>query len=265
MKHRQKAFFPGLPLLLCLGVLFSGCSWLQGELVLPVKLPDLPREWLSYQGTILFQVEHPEAGSLGMGAPGARLELRINRARNFPIRARPIFFEPGGGPLPGGGGVKSAGGVYPYSLSQGELRLSFAEGAWAESLFPLARQTGSLDWVNLRRLGRDMAQKAPEDPWTLDLDRIVERLGENNFAGGLLALRVQHSLDPGISEDWIWGDPFIKSLALPEGGYRFYEGLHRAISPSGGAYLDLTIDGRGYRAALHGEGEAQVQLWEGLW
>lgn len=238
---------------------FWGCSLLEGEREVEVRLPELPAGWESLGGDIGFILEYPgpdgEIRRRGIFAAGEDAGLALPPEGNVPVTARPVFLA---SPAPGLG-MRPAGGIFPRDVSAaGELLLTWEEGFLAECLLEVYRNAGNAEWVNVERLAAGVRDKAPENPWVLDMRKIVRSLIYGRYYGGFIAPRTLYPPAgpiPGLPEDWLWGDPFFSAA----GG--FYSGFHRAIAPGGRTWLDLYADEKGWTAVFRPGDETFAGRW----
>jgi hypothetical protein len=221
--------FPGLPLLLSgLALLFGlpflfalpllalqGCRLFETDIPLSLELPELPAHWqeccpdlawlIVVPGTeTSLQIPSGQVGSPCVGVP---------KTQHQPVLAFPTV----------AGGrccLCPAAAVFPLDLSADgrTLSLRWEQGPVGKALQRLVAQGVDVEILNVPRLCREIDERFPEDPWTLDLDLAADCLARESFRVTDLRSRtcraVHLQVGPGL---WFLESPFFVPVAVPEG------------------------------------------------
>lgn len=141
-----------------------------------------------------------------------------------------------------GGFFLPAGSLYPDGLRGGKLRLEFREGAAVQIAARLLRAGVLPEGFRYDRLAVEMEARA-EDPWMLDLDRIVAAIARGGMNLREIAFVGRRDVSVGAGGGpWKSGDPFAPALSAPLSGSfplgetLFFdgEGFARLFVPSSG-------------------------------
>ena len=231
------------------------CAVLPTSTTVRLVLPGTPPRWEAAWGPAQFRISWRSAdgwGSLDEPiAAGERVRISVPRLPPVAIRAEAVWTH--GGPfLAPGERLRTAGGVWPAGLGgngsrdeRGVVVLTYASGPAAEVAWRLLEAGVDLRRFSLDRLVAEIADKLPDDPWSLDIDRVVSAI-----AGG--AMRVSYVRQVATKElqilapegDWHPSSPFAGPFragaswpALPVGVTPFYS--------ADGRRLIVEVDERG--------------------
>jgi len=257
-----------------LSAALGGCRWDSGggELVsVEVLIPEPPPAW-SACGSLDYRICFPAAAASGEGriesvdlqrsGADAPIDLQIPKRTNLPLLLYPIPSGSGRADL-----LRPAGAVFPYSLTaEGRLAFRYEEGFLADLLFPVSRQVGLLEAVNVPRLRSEIREKSEGDPWGLDRGAILETLIYATMRSSRIRMLPRYSLSiPAAAGGWFWGDPF-RAAVESDGRLSLSEvpaGTHALLRMSGdmSSYLLLEIDERGWSSFETATGAGESGRW----
>ncbi|WP_455382506.1 hypothetical protein [Salinispira pacifica] len=160
---------------LFLFLLAAGCSYLGAERTVAVLLPNPPAAWEETLDNGGCLVAWPDAyGRLEsvLLPPGlTRTVITVPKTRWVPVTGQPLL--PGGS---GTGPLLPAGVVIAPAGVEGEVSLTWIDGAAALMLRKLALCGVPLEGINVQRLVRELRERAEGNPWSVDCERILAGL-----------------------------------------------------------------------------------------
>ncbi len=232
------------------------CAVLPTTAAVRVLAPHTPRRWEEAWGPAQFRISWRSADGSGAleepVAAGERVRISVPRLPPVAIRAEAIWIRDGGPFLAAGERLRTAGGVWPAELrgdgSRGErgvVALTFASGPAAEVAWRLLEAGSDLRRFSFDRLVTEIADRLPDDPWSLDIERVVSAVAN----GAMRATYVREIATKDVrilAPDGVWhpGSPFAGPYlagapwpALPVGVTPFYS--------ADGRRLIVEVDERG--------------------
>jgi hypothetical protein len=218
---------------------FSGCSPGPAEMPCIPETPEFPPLWKEIFGAPRWRLEWigPEGRSeVREIADGEITEITVIPEWPSPVLARPLV--PGRGIK--GSELKPAGGIFPFDIVGGRLRLTWQGGVdasfyrelaeafsqahqGAEALSPTAakRRPQYFDWPRFRRLFTDSVlsnEAALEDPWLADWPFIAQRTVQSGFDYRRIKALARTGLSvPAGPGPWAGTSPFAAPLVSEEG------------------------------------------------
>ena len=250
---------------LCLGVLlFSGCWILPFSQVVTIRIPDIPPGWPA--DSLLFSLAYPDAGGELKWrrdlSPGDEVVYLLPREPPVPVAAYP---NPVGwrAPVPG---LKCAGGVYPQDGGRSDpLILAWEDGFLVEILQRLTPEERAP--LNIEKIREEIALVAPENPWLVDGESLLDSLLYHRFTSATVKLLPSYLWPiPGGMENYLWGNPFTDSASSRENpaSVLLPGGIHFFSSPDGAEQIRLEIAREGWRSLSLQSGEVLSGQWESM-
>ncbi len=238
--------------ILLAGLLATSCALLDSEREVVVHFPRLPEPWESLETELEIAVEVVFSDGSGWTRDyafeaGAAV-LALPKAGGVAILLRPVYR----GLL-----LAPAGTAVPWLASGGGATANWHDGVTATILRRLAVGGSGFEALNVPRLSREIRERAGEDPWGVDFDRIVEKLAEDAFRSTYIKEGERVPLEVYFPEGrWISLEPFgeegtrviegpgVLALAVPARGARYAEVRGRrvlsvAFEPSGHPIVGL--------------------------
>ena len=212
----------------------------------------MPAAWEAAWGPALFRLEwKTPAGSGSLRepvAPGASAVVTVPRVPPVAFRAVPVWPHGTGPGLAPGESLCYAGALWPTAsqASGSRLELSFERGSAVDVVWRLLEARVDLRDFAVDRLQYEIARRLVDDPWSLDVDRVVaaisRRAMRESYVRGVETVEVTVIAPPGR---WLASSPFAVPLAgggtissLPVGVTTYY-------SPEGGRWVvEAVSDGR---------------------
>jgi hypothetical protein len=201
--------------LVLLAVLLAGsCTLLDSERDLVVRFPALPDAWETLEGEMGVSVEIVFSDGSGWTRDYSYLDgaavLRLPKGAGVAVLVRPTYR---------GLRLPPAGTAVPWLGDKNAATATWADGVTATVLRRLAVGGSGFEALNVPRLSREIRDRGGEDPWGIDIDRIVEKLAENAFRSTYIkegeAALVEVSVPPG---SWVALEPFPRAdMALIHG------------------------------------------------
>jgi hypothetical protein len=231
---------------MCFLLYFHGCSLLQNHIDLTLELPPLPVHWNETFTIQKYTLIYP-------GPSGGLVESDIEygsksvcvalfKGYNSFVLAYPVVSDHNIRLPP-------AAAVFPIHLKWGDehtLVLSW-EAGFAASLFErLWRKGIDLKNFNTPRLLEKIREKAPDDPWLIDADLIVERLSAYDFSAyDIKSLAVRDVVVQIPSGEWFMESPFSGVCANESSGTLLFKGVslgfHRLFQYDSGLRFDMYV------------------------
>ncbi len=227
-------------------VLFPGCALLDPCLGITLELPPLPDHWAAAFEIREYKLVYPGADgglvSVYATADGNTVHVRLFKQYNSFVLAYPVI---------AGWEIRlpPAGAVFPLHLASGNrqrLVLTWEAGVTAAVFERLWRQGVDLSCFNSARLQEVIGEKAPEDPWTIDINLIAEQVAAHDFTYyDVKCLPARDvALDvPGGS--WFMESPFARTHHNEPGSRLGLEtvsyGFHRLFAADGTARFDFYL------------------------
>lgn len=228
------------------GLLAGSCVLLDAERDLVVRFPALPESWESLEGEMEVVVEvvfSDGSGWIrGYSYDDGAAVLRLPKAAGAAVLLRPTYR---------GLRLPPAGTAVPWLGEGNAAAASWLDGVTATLLRRLAVGGSGFEALNVPRLSREIRDRGGEDPWGVDIDRIVEKLAQDAFRSTYIKegekVPLELSFPPG---NWVALEPFANAetavvrgpttveLSVPRRGTRYVnieEGrlLSIAFEPSG--------------------------------
>ncbi len=166
-------------------------------------MPVAPPAWAGVLSQISVQWDPGEGAVRSVTVPVGQSSVSIELLKTpfTPVLAYPLPGWEGSALLP-------AGGVFPCTLNaSGELELTWMDGAGAFILSRLRSAGGSTDHLNVPRLIEELRVRSGGDPWSVDLDRIVEALGAGTFRADWIRCRDLFPVRLQVRPEWLSAGP----------------------------------------------------------
>ncbi len=227
-----------------------------------------PSAWEAAWGPARFEIDWQAPGAAdvvsGLHEAGSSLVVDLPRTLPVAVRATPRW-DAGrasattGPALSSGERLATAGTVFTgggesdgrdWFFGRPELVLGFATGATTEVVRRLLAAGVDLREFSVARLVAESAERLPDDPWSLDVDRVVAAIGAR-------AMRETYVRER---------ETFPVALTAPPGRWHGFSPFQRPVE-GGGRWPDLSLgtsafyseDGRRWLVDLDEEGRA----WQG--
>ncbi|TVQ38868.1 MAG: hypothetical protein EA384_08135 [Spirochaetaceae bacterium] len=231
-----------------------GCELTRTAAEVTLKLPSLPAWITALSAEAAYEIEWlDEAGALQRRnvAPGNRgSSVRLPKLSNTAVVAYPIIPATDGSKryrlLPGGA-------LFPHHRSgSGRLNLSWDAGAVAHAMLRIAVVTGHPEHYNAVRLHRELLARTEGDPWSVDLDALIDQLLAGGFRATSIRPAERFALEvPAPTGIWypenLLRAPLETVLTQQHAQLRLElePGLHRLFHSSGRWVLNLMVDSAG--------------------
>jgi hypothetical protein len=227
-------------------LLASGCSFLQPDIMVTLRPPELPEKWRETFPR-LDSDEWYVDGSGNIAHTGIRqgwreISVPLYKGYNsfvliYPIIAgRDIRLPP-------------AGAVFPLQLERecaDTLVLTWEAGVAASVYERLWRQGIDISCFNTARLLEVMKERAPADPWAIDINLIAERIAAHDFS--VYDVKLLPARDVALDVpggNWFLESPFAltqhnepgSALGLTAVCY----GFHRLFAADGSMRFDFCV------------------------
>jgi len=240
---------------LAVSTLLTACDLLTETRSLTVALPDPPPHWAGRLAVRSFAVgyidEDGRRAERIVAGDARELEIRVLKGFVVPITARPLVdgTERAGPPR-----LPPAGALYPKDAGAGGVvELSWRHGFTADLMLDLADAGLDLEFVNTERLGREIDERAGDDPFRLDRDHIARSLLSGRFRVTDIRARPVREVSlrmgsGGTSSDrWFTESPFSPLYTADDDGnlrisltHGFHHLFHAAQPVRCDVYLDET-------------------------
>lgn len=209
----------------------AGCGMLPTHVDIALVLPKTPNAWREAWGEPQMRVRWQaagEAGALaGVAEPGATVVLTVPRRPPIALIAEPIWAA--GGPAVAEGEAPAFAGAVWEAVGVQTIS-SYRDGALACVVNRLLHAGIDLRRFSVRRLRAEIALRLPDDPWALDVDRVVEAIADGamreSYVRGREAVETGLIAPPGT---WFPVSPFTPAIPggerwppLPVGVSVFY-------------------------------------------
>ncbi len=198
MWRRSRVRPQDLPLLMAAAFFCAcpwGCSFYAAELAVEVQPPPLPPHWRESFPGLAFRLIYLTGKGWQERVLAAEGTAAVGLAKgtNLPVLAVPLVR---------GGRVElpPAGAVLPRDLEGARLRLRWEEGPTARALERLWRAGFDPSGLDSRRLSAEIRSRLGQDPWRVDLDRLVRAAVEDR-------LRVTEIRPAPAAELRLWAGP----------------------------------------------------------
>ncbi|HEY9595423.1 MAG TPA: hypothetical protein VHE79_13160 [Spirochaetia bacterium] len=174
--------------------------------------------------------------------------VTCSRAASTPILAYPVTPHDLGEAVPGL--LRPAGALV---TSEESAALTWEEGPIASVVLKVATAGRDVSLFNAERLAGYLAEK--DDPWTVDLDAVAQRIAEGNFSAyDIDALPSRDAtVTPGVGT-WFLESPFAAAVESDAVGAVTLEGV------TAGAHALFSMDGRLVRLSVRAQ---EVTMKEG--
>lgn len=239
----------------------TACASLTESSVM-VDLPPIPDVWNNTVDIIGFRLIYPDMNAEPaeiVCLPDEEIVVELMKRNNVPVLAYPICKR--------GGTLRPAGALFPLHLGEdGKLLLSWYNG-FSALLFSRLWAVGTAgEAVNSERLLEEIREKAPVNPWTLDLDSMVEAFSYSTFHSRIIDnLPVYDVVLTGRTGDWVVSDPFVRPVRADSGGTLtvsdLYPGMFHLYDREKGARIDIYIDEKEWYALNDAEGSTEYGSW----
>ncbi len=227
-----------------------------------IVLPPIPDTWDKTINITGFRLIYPDTDAEPtemVCLPDEEVVVELVKWSNVPVLAYPICER--------GGTLRPAGALFPLHLREdGKLLLSWYNG-FSALLFRRLWAVGTVgEAVNSERLLKEIREKAPVNPWNLDLDSMVEALSYCTFHSRIIDTLPDYDVVlTGYTGDWVVSDPFIRSVrADSEGTLRvanLYPGMFHLYDREKAARIDLFIAEKEWYAINDVEGSTEYGSW----
>ncbi len=215
--------------LLPLTAALLSCDFLPTTVTVRVTAPETPAVWEAVWGPARFAVSWRSAAgghtSSAVIPAGGQTYITVPRLLPVAVRAEAVWPEDRGPALAAGERLATAGGVWPFDVEDARspcqdqiLHLGFDSGPAAEVTWRLLEAGVDIRRFSVDRLSAEIADRLPDDPWELDIGRVVTAV-----AGG--AMRVTY-VRPVAARD--------VSLAVPEGRWYRFSPFADPVTDTGG-------------------------------
>jgi hypothetical protein len=194
----------------------SACNIIMPNTTLEIILPEIPKHWENTFPGLLFILKYPEQGTrfkeVVIPIHGS-VEIIISKEQNIPIILYPYIDDKNMF-------LKPAGGIYPNHLiseTTNKMKLTWENG-FAAAIFEKCFMEGlNVQTINSIRLIQEIRKKAENNPWSLDFQKIIEKLSLNTFRISYIKKlpTVTVSLYPEAG-DWFLGNPFAEILHVED-------------------------------------------------
>jgi hypothetical protein len=225
---------------------FYSCSLLQSHIDLALELPQIPTHWKETFTIRKYKLVYPgPSGGLvesDIEYCGKCVRIELYKSYNSFVLAYPIVSEHNISLPP-------AAAIFPLHLKQGDehtLVLTW-EAGFSASLFERLWQKGvDVKSFNTPRLLDKIQEKAPDDPWLLDADLIVERMAAYDFSAyDVKLLPVRDVFLEIPSGSWFMESPFSRVFTNEGGDTLHLEGVslgfHRLFQYASGLRFDMYV------------------------
>lgn len=205
------------------------CDLLPTTVTVRVTAPATPPAWETAWGPASFVVSWRSAAeshtSSAVMPAGEQTHVTVPRLPPVAIRAEAIWPDDRGPALAAGERLAGAGGVWPFDLQDAGspsrdqvLHLSFDSGPAAEVTWRLLEAGVDIRRFSVDRLSAEIAERLPDDPWELDIDRVVTAVAEGamrvTYVRPVASRPVSVAVPAGI---WYRASPFARPVT-GEGG-----------------------------------------------
>lgn len=239
------------------------CGYTPSTVSVRLALLATPSAWETAWGPARFEVDWQSSGSAatvpGLHDAGSSLVVDLPRTPPVAVRATPRwgYAQPASAPerpaLAAGDRLATAGAVWTGATGgdwfegRPRLVLGFETGATAEAVRRLLAAGVDLRDFSVARLVAESAERLPDDPWSLDVERVVSAIGARAMRETYVRARpttpVALAAPPGR---WYGFSPFRGPIA---GGERWPD------LPAG-SNVFYSADGRRWIVEVDGEGRA---------
>ncbi len=198
--------------------LFS-CDLLPTTVTVEVIAPAMPPVWETVWGQARFVVSWRSAAEAhthsAVVPAGGQIHVTVPRLPPVAVRAEAVWTDGGGPALVAGERLATAGGVWPFDAQdsgsagpQQTLQLSFHAGPAAEVTWRLLEAGVDIRRFSVDRLSAEIGERLPEDPWDLDIDRVVRAVADG-------AMRVTYVRPVATRDVSLWVPPGTWYRASP--------------------------------------------------
>ena len=243
-------------LMVCAGLLLSGCGADLTSSRYDLELPEIPPAWASVLGSPQWKIEwlNPGGEKTAIWAEnGQKPEISLPQTWASAVTAWPSWPDKGIAP----GTFKPAGAVFPFDAKEQTLVLSWRGGVDSVLYWELAKAAGDVlsqraaarlpcnfNWPRFRELCNDPAVNAQirADPWLADWPSIAAKTIASGFDKRRLVPEATGEITVPVSAGpWIGVSPFAPPLlfsALPS----FPAGRHVSTWVSAQGILRCTAE-----------------------
>jgi hypothetical protein len=233
----------------------SGCASVGDTVPLVVSLPDLPSPWRQAWGPcgyfVTWRSHYGVGGNLRVPPTGVATErpvFSVPRGAAIAVLAWPVW-ETGGPGFEPGESLRPAGVVVEARLPGFRTSLA-ADLAWdsapvAQVLLTAAGLGADIQGFNHGRLQDEIRSTAPDDPWTIDVQRLVRAVCERSMRVTYVRLEDTVAADLDVPEgEWFSPSPFQSSVSGGEQSLNLREGV-TPYYDAHGRRLRVDLDDRG--------------------
>ena len=241
---------------LAVTALTVSCELLPTTASIVLLLPHTPQLWAEAWGPARYHVswrsvmgEHMLPDSV---AADGRAVIHVPRLP--PVAVRAVAFWPEGGPaLADGEQLAIAGAVWSASSSADgprHLALTFAGGPVANVAWRLLEAGVDARSMSFARLDAEVAERLPDDPWSLDVDRVVAAFAARAMRATYVREVERRSVELDVpSGSWLSASPFVAAATPATGWPPLAAGLTVFYSADGRRrIIDVDPHRRGWQA-----------------
>jgi hypothetical protein len=227
-------------------VFFTGCDLLDPCLDIILELPPLPEHSAAVFEIQAYKLVYPGVdGDLVTGyaaAEGGKIPIHLSKRYNSFVLAYPVITA-------WDIRLPPAGAVFPLQLERDgadTLVLTWEAGVAASVYERLWRQGIDISCFNTARLLEVMKEKAPADPWAIDINLIAERIAAHDFS--VYDVKLLPARDVALDVpggNWFLESPFALTLHNEPGSAlgltAVCYGFHRLFAADGSMRFDFCV------------------------
>jgi len=227
-------------------ILLCGCSLLQPDITVTLRLPEPPAQWRQAFTRLDCEVWYVDGSGTVVHTDiregWGEISVPLYKGYNSFVLAYPV--------VPGQGvRLRPAGALYPLHLKKtggNALVLSWEAGVVASVYKRLWEQGVDVSDFNTARLLEVIAEKAPDDPWQIDTDLLAEHIAERDFTYyDIKPLPAEDTAVAVPGDDWFLESPFSGIFSNEAGAELNIEdlslGFHRLFGLGTGTRYDLYL------------------------
>lgn len=228
-----------------------------------LTLATTPAAWEAAWGPARFEIDWQSAAAAatvpGLHAGGSSVVVELPRTPPVAVRATPRWDGAAPGPaLAAGERLGTAGAVWTGAPPSGgrdwfacgpELELAFRTGATTEVVQRLLAAGVDLRDFSVARLVAESAQRLPDDPWSLDVERVVTAIGARSMRETYVRPRATTPVKlVAPAGRWYGFSPFWRSVGDGERWPDLPVGVSVFYSADGRRWIiDIDEEGRGWQ------------------
>ncbi len=212
----------------------------------------MPEHWAALAGELELLVEVVFSDGSGweehhhFSEGSARILLP--KASAAAILLRPVYR---------GRRLAPAASAVPWLEEKGRVVATWHDGVLGTVLERLAAGGAGFASVNVARLSQELRIRAPNDPFSCDVEKIAGTLAEGAFRSTYIKERPGIPVEIDLPQgSWIGLDPVSGVVIATPGGRTTVP-----VPPQGGAYLEVSI-GLLLRVVFDAEGRPTYSFWD---